>query len=179
MLKELEFECVPISLLEQVLSFLNVRAWSLLTAIFYGVCILFTVLQDVREDLRCSMARDVVTIKNESLDPHRMDLSSNAKGEKFLIQQPKDTCLDFQKKVTLSKHEKNETSVSSFFGNKEIYEQLVGMYNFMKLIRGMKRTQIVVLFYCLLILNSYKQKHITYLLCYRHHPALDNNILPF
>lgn len=136
-------------------------------------------LQDVRDDLRCSMARDVVTIKNESLDPDRMDLSSNAKGENLLTQQPKDTCLDFQKKVTLSKHEKNETSVSSFFGNKEIYEQLVGMYNFMKLIRGMKRTQIVVLFYCLLILNSFKQKHITYLLCYRNHPALDNNILPF
>ncbi|KAL4602312.1 hypothetical protein ACB092_10G044100 [Castanea dentata] len=103
--EELEFECVPISLLEQVLTFLN----------------------DVREDLRCSMARDVVTIKNESLDPDRMDLSSNAKGENLLIQQPKDTCLDFQKKVTLSKHEKNETSVSSFFGNKEIYEQLVEM----------------------------------------------------
>ncbi|KAK7858069.1 putative methyltransferase tarbp1 [Quercus suber] len=103
---ELEFECVPISLLEQVLTFLN----------------------DVREDLRCSMARDVLTIKNESLDPDRMDLSSNAKGENLLIQQPKDTCLDFQKKVTLSKHEKNETSVSSFFGNKEIYEQLVGFF---------------------------------------------------
>nr|POF01631.1 putative methyltransferase tarbp1 [Quercus suber] len=103
--EELEFECVPISLLEQVLTFLN----------------------DVREDLRCSMARDVLTIKNESLDPDRMDLSSNAKGENLLIQQPKDTCLDFQKKVTLSKHEKNETSVSSFFGNKEIYEQLVEM----------------------------------------------------
>lgn len=82
----------------------------------------------MREDLRCSMARDVVTIKNESFDPDCMDLSSNAKEEKLLIQLPKDTSLDFQKKVTLSKHEKKDTSVSSFFGNKEIYEQLAGMY---------------------------------------------------
>ncbi|XP_062146057.1 uncharacterized protein LOC133854045 isoform X2 [Alnus glutinosa] len=107
--EELEFECVPISLMEQVLTFLN----------------------DAREDLRCSMARDVVTIKNESIrideDPDCMEPSYNAKEEKLLSQLPKDACLDFQKKVTLSKHEKKDNDASSFFGNKVSYEQLVEM----------------------------------------------------
>jgi tRNA guanosine-2'-O-methyltransferase len=117
--------------MEQVLTFLNVRTWSLFTAFFLGACISFSVLQDAREDLRCSMARDVVTIKNESIrideDPDCMEPSYNAKEEKLLSQLPKDACLDFQKKVTLSKHEKKDNDASSFFGNKVSYEQLVGM----------------------------------------------------
>ncbi|OVA14952.1 tRNA/rRNA methyltransferase [Macleaya cordata] len=73
--KELEFECVPTSLLEKVITFLN----------------------DVREELRCSMAKDAATIKNESL----------ATGEScngMLVS--RDVSLDFQKKITLSQHER-------------------------------------------------------------------------
>lgn len=89
------------------------------------------------------MATDVVTIKNESLrideDHDSMEISSNAEEEKLHNQQPRDACLDFQKKVTLSKHEKEDNDVTSFFGNKETYEQLIGMYGFMKLTSRMER----------------------------------------
>ncbi|GAV92971.1 hypothetical protein CFOL_v3_36349, partial [Cephalotus follicularis] len=58
--EHLEFECVPTSLMDQVLSFLN----------------------DAREDLRYSMTKDDVTIKNESFrisdDPDCLKLQSNA-----------------------------------------------------------------------------------------------------
>nr|XP_011465219.1 PREDICTED: uncharacterized protein LOC101309934 [Fragaria vesca subsp. vesca] len=88
--EDIEFECVSISLMEQVLNFLN----------------------DVRENLRNSMAKDVVTIKNESLrsdgDQDRMGILSNANERQLCTQLPKDISLDFQKKITLSKHEKQD-----------------------------------------------------------------------
>ncbi|KAK9275857.1 hypothetical protein L1049_023130 [Liquidambar formosana] len=105
--EELEFECVPTSLMEQVLTFLN----------------------DVRDDLRCSMAKDVATIKNENLrideDPSCMEISVDANKEIFSSQVPEDLSLDFQKKVTLSKHEGRGTDYSSLLGNKEIYKPFV------------------------------------------------------
>ncbi|KAK9203377.1 hypothetical protein WN943_013631 [Citrus x changshan-huyou] len=105
--KELEFECVPTSLMEQVLNFLN----------------------DVREDLRYSMAKDVVTIKNESLkigeDPDCAETLSDLDKEESFSQLPKDSLLDFQKKITLPKHENQDNSSSSFFGNREAYKQLL------------------------------------------------------
>ncbi|GKV10777.1 hypothetical protein SLEP1_g22096 [Rubroshorea leprosula] len=103
--EEMEFECVPTSLMEQVLNFLN----------------------DVREDLRCSMAKDVVAIKNESLigeDPNSTEILSAAKIEK-LLELPKDARLDFQKKITLSKHEKQDSH--SVLGNREAYKRLLEM----------------------------------------------------
>ncbi|PON64645.1 tRNA/rRNA methyltransferase [Parasponia andersonii] len=105
--EELEFECVPKSLMEEVLTFLN----------------------DVREDLRCSMAKDLVTIKNESLrsnGDHMDSLSNNNEGNS-LSSQPKDILLDFQKKITLSKHEKQDIDINSFLGQKESYIQLAGI----------------------------------------------------
>lgn len=85
--EELEFECVPKTLMDQVITFLN----------------------DARDDLRCSMAKDSATIKNECLQmndsTNYTGISDNADQEKFLIDLPKDVLLDFQKKFTLSKHE--------------------------------------------------------------------------
>lgn len=81
-------------------------------------------LQEVREDLRCSMAKDIVTIKNESLkieDPECRRIFSDARL-------PKEISLDFQKKVTLSKHEKQDADPSSLLGNSEVYKQLLGMH---------------------------------------------------
>ncbi|KAK0586054.1 hypothetical protein LWI29_000225 [Acer saccharum] len=107
--EEREFECVSTSLMEQVHNFLN----------------------DVREDLRCSMAKDVVTIKNERLkigeDPDNMELLSDMDKEKLHTQLAKGSSLDFQKKITLSKNEKKDTSFSSFLGNREPYKQLLEM----------------------------------------------------
>ncbi|XP_062073868.1 uncharacterized protein LOC133778060 isoform X2 [Humulus lupulus] len=104
--EELEFECAPKSLMEEVLTFLN----------------------DVREDLRCSMAKDLVTIKNESLrsdeDHNCVDVSANDIQQNAIISQHKDVLLDFQKKITLSKHEKQDSDSSLFLGHKESYRQL-------------------------------------------------------
>lgn len=100
--EELGFECVPTSLMEEVLNFLN----------------------DVREDLRCSMAKDVVTIKNESL---KTDEDGNCRRTVIDSQLPKETSFDFQKKLTLSKHEKQDTDSSSVLGNNEACKQLLEM----------------------------------------------------
>ncbi|XP_048131853.1 uncharacterized protein LOC115743146 isoform X2 [Rhodamnia argentea] len=94
--EELEFECVPMSLMEQVLDFLN----------------------DVRGDLRCSMAKDLVAIKNESLrideDSNHQEVSSSTNNDFFLGQPPGDALTNFQKKFTLAKHDKQDALVSSF-----------------------------------------------------------------
>lgn len=109
--EELEFECVPTSLMEQVITFLN----------------------DVREDLRCSMAKDVVTIKNESfsLDGDlcsKEEMVKTNEGE-VLTELHSDMAFDFQKKITLTKHEKRNTTSSSFLGNEESYSFLLEMEN--------------------------------------------------
>ncbi|XP_031391362.1 uncharacterized protein LOC116203654 isoform X2 [Punica granatum] len=103
--EELEFECVPTSLMDHVLNFLN----------------------DVREDLRCSMARDVVTIKNEGL---RIDEQHDSQEASSLPNgsnsQPAEyASMDFQKKFTLSKHEKQDDGLSSFMGLNETLKQLL------------------------------------------------------
>ncbi|CAL5327551.1 unnamed protein product [Camellia sinensis] len=87
--------------------------------------------QDVREDLRCSMAKDAETIKNESLsinkDPKCVELSINADKDKLQAQLPKDIPLDFQKKVIIAKHEKQEANSDIFLGKNETYKRLMGM----------------------------------------------------
>lgn len=105
---------------------------SFLFSLFWAWNLKFPDFQDVREDLRCSMAKDVVTIKNESLkigeDLDCAEVLSKLGKEESLAQLPKDSSLDFQKKITLSKHENQDNSSSSFFGNREAYKQLLGMY---------------------------------------------------
>lgn len=151
-MKELQFECIPRSLMEQVLNFLNVRHDCFLLLFFLLIhfyfllisCLFlfllfylilesyFHFLQDVREDLRCSMAKDVLTIKNESLiigeDPDCTEILCNPGKEELLSYQHKDSSLDFQKKFTLSKHEKQDAISSSLLGSRETYKQLSGTY---------------------------------------------------
>ncbi|OMP10864.1 hypothetical protein COLO4_04209 [Corchorus olitorius] len=102
--EEIEFKCVPTSHMEKVLNFLN----------------------DVREDLRCSMAKDTVTIKNESLDmgesAESIERQSTAPDEIT-----KDAHMDFQKKITFAKHEKQDMNSSSLLSKGEVYKQLVEM----------------------------------------------------
>ncbi|KAK7386290.1 hypothetical protein VNO78_26419 [Psophocarpus tetragonolobus] len=100
--EEDNFECVPVSLMEQVLKFLN----------------------DAREDLRCSMAKDVVTIKNETLnfngDKNCMEnLSGGIEGSMLT-----DVSSDFQKKVTSTKHDKGDNEVGFLYGNDETYQKM-------------------------------------------------------
>ncbi|KAK1286894.1 hypothetical protein QJS10_CPB20g01346 [Acorus calamus] len=77
------FECVTTSLMERVITFLN----------------------DVREDLRCSMAKDVINIKNECLavGDTRESLKDDAKS--LSVEFSNSISVDFQKKATLQKHE--------------------------------------------------------------------------
>lgn len=70
------------------------------------------------------MAKDVVTIKNESL---KTDEDSNCRRTVIDSQLPKETSFDFQKKLTLSKHEKQDTDSSSVLGNNEACKQLLGI----------------------------------------------------
>ncbi|OMP14344.1 hypothetical protein COLO4_00031 [Corchorus olitorius] len=80
--------------------------------------------EDVREDLRCSMAKDTVTIKNESLDmgesAESIERQSTAPDEIT-----KDAHMDFQKKITFAKHDKQDMNSSSLLSNGEVYKQLV------------------------------------------------------
>ncbi|XP_077235143.1 tRNA/rRNA methyltransferase (SpoU) family protein [Tasmannia lanceolata] len=104
-----EFECVPISLMEQVITFLN----------------------DAREDLRHSMSNNVMTIKNESLATGEsckdMDAFLKSDEGKSATQIPHDAFLDFQKKITLYKHGRQDTDANSFLGNVEFLNALLEM----------------------------------------------------
>ncbi|XP_062217146.1 uncharacterized protein LOC133917161 isoform X2 [Phragmites australis] len=73
-----DFECVPMSVMERVIDFLN----------------------DVREDLRHSIAKDSVTIKNEDLavEEHHNEDKTDGSISEFL--QPSQDALNFQKKIT-------------------------------------------------------------------------------
>ncbi|PIA40951.1 hypothetical protein AQUCO_02300016v1 [Aquilegia coerulea] len=104
-----DFECVPTSLMEQLNKFLN----------------------EVREELRCSMTNDMVIINSESLATEEnckgMAMSPKGGGEGLSCQVPRDLSLDFQKKITLSKHEKQHNDVSSLSGSKELCKSLAEM----------------------------------------------------
>ncbi|CAN0842679.1 Probable methyltransferase TARBP1 [Linum grandiflorum] len=99
--EKLEFECVPTSLMEELLGFLN----------------------DAREDLRSAMANDLVAIKNESLktdgSPDSMPLPNSSLSN--------ETTLDFQKKITLSTHEKEGTNYGTSSRNDKAQKQLLEM----------------------------------------------------
>lgn len=76
------------------------------------------------------MANDLTAIKNESfktIEEHSLtDMSSDVKKENFTSNLPITTSLDFQKKVTLSKHENKDTDNSSYLGSKQAYKYLNG-----------------------------------------------------
>ncbi|RLN15678.1 hypothetical protein C2845_PM02G40530 [Panicum miliaceum] len=74
-----EFECVPMSVMERVIDFLN----------------------DVREDLRHAIAKDTVTIKNEGLTVEEHGNEDNSGESVSELSQPGcQDALDFQKKIT-------------------------------------------------------------------------------
>ncbi|KAK4802524.1 hypothetical protein SAY86_000727 [Trapa natans] len=124
-IEELEFECVPTSLMEQVLKFLN----------------------GVREDLRCSMARDLVTMKNESL---RIDKQPDSQESSSIVSDinslsARYASMDFQKKFTISKHEKQDNGVISSVGLNETLKQLLEMENEGQLVDQLLQSRLVTL----------------------------------
>ncbi|KEH31617.1 putative tRNA (guanosine(18)-2'-O)-methyltransferase [Medicago truncatula] len=99
--EENNFECVPTCLMEQVLKFLN----------------------DAREDLRCSMAKDVVTIRNETLKFNGDDCMEKLSGgsEAALF---KDMSSDFQKKITFTKHDAGDNDAGLCCDDDETYRKM-------------------------------------------------------
>ncbi|XP_047325070.1 uncharacterized protein LOC124928866 [Impatiens glandulifera] len=108
---ESEFECVPMCLMEQVINFLN----------------------EVREGLRTSMAKDAETIKSESLrltkEPPSAGMLDDEGREKLLSQAHDDILMNFQRKITVStNHEKHEVSDhNDSFSNKDYLAPLFAM----------------------------------------------------
>ncbi|XP_073307956.1 uncharacterized protein [Primulina huaijiensis] len=106
--EEDEFECVPTTLMDRVIHFLN----------------------ETREDLRSSMATDAAAIKNESLcmdeDPKASEIL-DSRGILPTFQKPKELLLDFQKKITFSKHELQHSA--SAFSENMAYRSLLDMEN--------------------------------------------------
>ncbi|GAB4834643.1 hypothetical protein Ancab_032906 [Ancistrocladus abbreviatus] len=105
-IEALEFECVPMSLMEQVIDFLN----------------------NAREDLRCAMEKDEVTIKNESFAAHPdcMDLSAGSSKEELPALPHSSISMDFQKKFSALKHELQNSRPGSF-SHEEMYRPLLEM----------------------------------------------------
>ncbi|XP_064989872.1 uncharacterized protein LOC135627659 isoform X1 [Musa acuminata AAA Group] len=94
-----EFECVPVSLMEQVMDFLN----------------------GVREDLRYSIAKDSMIIKNESLTNNGKGMAKRPDGN---AEEPhatlKDINLDFQKKITLPKEARSPIDASNVITTSDV-----------------------------------------------------------
>ncbi|XP_010518698.1 PREDICTED: uncharacterized protein LOC104798352 isoform X2 [Tarenaya hassleriana] len=106
--EENDFECVPTCLMDHVLSFLN----------------------NVREDLRVSMAKDADIIKTEGLkieeDSNCTERKSTS-AEERLPEPFTDLPRDFQKKITLSKLEQQNARSSSMLAHEESYKKLMEM----------------------------------------------------
>ncbi|KAL2548020.1 tRNA/rRNA methyltransferase (SpoU) family protein [Forsythia ovata] len=124
--EELEFECVPATLMDRVINFLN----------------------DTREDLRCSMAKDAVSIKNESFrtneDPKCTEILNSNEGE-LLIPLPKDISYDFQRKISFPKHDMQEMASTSFWDNKSSYISLLDIENEDQLLDNLLHSRSVVM----------------------------------
>lgn len=75
------------------------------------------------------MAKDVVTIRNETLKFNGDNCMENISGncESTL---PKDMSSDFQKKLTFTKHVKGDKEAGLLYGNDETYRKMAGMFVF-------------------------------------------------
>ncbi|XP_020577528.1 LOW QUALITY PROTEIN: uncharacterized protein LOC110022769 [Phalaenopsis equestris] len=109
-----EFECVPVSLMDSVMNFLN----------------------DVRDELRYSVAIDEKTIKNESLTTNGTSDGIFSLNEASLKQTRNDLTTDFQKKISLKGLEKQpaydnqsyltNSKLSTVLSELELEDQLIG-----------------------------------------------------
>lgn len=70
------------------------------------------------------MAKDADTLKNEHL---KADENPKSNCAELLAHLPKDISLDFQKKITLYKHENQAVDSGFLFGNNGTYKSLMGM----------------------------------------------------
>lgn len=117
--------------MDQVTNFLNVSLLTF-TILLYFVVLLLTSLyfQETREDLRCSMAKDAAAIKNESLlvdnDGKGKETSENLTEGQTVVLPVQDISLDFQRKITVSKHEMQSFSSAVLLENEGPLNSLLG-----------------------------------------------------
>jgi tRNA guanosine-2'-O-methyltransferase len=99
----------------------------MLNFLFHSVSFYPQSLQDAREDLRCSMAKDVVTIRSETLkfngDNCMEKLSGGSEATLF-----KDMSSDFQKKITFTKHDAGDNDAGLGCDDDETYRKMAGMF---------------------------------------------------
>lgn len=93
-------------------------------------CNLSPLLQDTREDLRSSMAKDAATIKKESLqmdENARCNEISGILSDKQPDSLSNDISFDFQRKVTFSKLEIQDLTSNFSLDDKGSWKSLLGM----------------------------------------------------
>ncbi|XP_042008836.1 uncharacterized protein LOC121757352 isoform X1 [Salvia splendens] len=108
--EEQEFECVPATLMDRVIDFLN----------------------ETREDLRSSMAKDAAAIQSESIhidERPKCPETLDSNGGHSTNQLGKELLYDFQRKISLSKNEKLETGSATFLDKGTSRGSLLDMEN--------------------------------------------------
>ncbi|XP_051144850.1 uncharacterized protein LOC127260880 isoform X3 [Andrographis paniculata] len=106
-IEEHEFECVPTTLMDQVNDFLN----------------------NTREDLRSSMAKDAIAIKHDSINLEIGNPSNevmNCNGEQSVFKVQNELLCDFQRKITFSWNELQHTSSTAFMEQKQLLGSVLG-----------------------------------------------------
>ncbi|KAF3676657.1 hypothetical protein FXO38_04199 [Capsicum annuum] len=90
-----------------------------------------TRVEETREDLRCSMANDAAAIKNESLlvdnDGKCKEIPGNLTERQTVVLLVQDISLDFQRKITVSKHEMQSFSSTVLLENEGPLNSLLGI----------------------------------------------------
>ncbi|KAK4423009.1 putative methyltransferase TARBP1 [Sesamum alatum] len=108
--EELEFECVPPTLMDRVIDFLN----------------------ETREDLRSSMAKDAASIKIESIlidEGPKCSEILNSNGRQSVIRPQEELLFDFQRKITFSNNELPDSASTAFLDKTTSYGSLLAMAN--------------------------------------------------
>ncbi|XP_020547413.1 uncharacterized protein LOC105155957 isoform X2 [Sesamum indicum] len=106
--EDLEFECVPPTLMDRVIDFLN----------------------DTREDLRSSMAKDAASIKIESIlidEGPKCSEILKSNGRQSVIQPQEELLYDFQRKITFSNNDVPDSAPTAFLDKTTSYGSLLAM----------------------------------------------------
>lgn len=85
------------------------------------------------------MAKDVVAIRNETLNFSAYTNSKETLSGFIEGTIPVDISSDFQKKVTFAKHDKGDNAACFLYGNDETFKKMSGTFDFSVNYKGMER----------------------------------------
>lgn len=111
------FEC------KQLATFVIHFSWRVVAYNYY--------LQDTREDLRLSMAKDAADIQTESIhidEGPKCNETLNSNGEQSTTLLGKELLYDFQRKISLFKNEQLETGSAASLDKRTSHGSLLGMW---------------------------------------------------